>query len=236
MLEGSGGFGVSSSPRFFELAGIPDALREAGAVKLLGKGERITSPDGEWQGCYYVSKGLIGTYGIDAEGNEIMTFLLGKGTLFLESDMLEGAVLAKSDTMPAFIAEEDTELLFVSKPKFRHLMKTDAETANFVACSIAQKMLAFRFLYNEMRSHDIPWRIANLLTAFADNHGVQVGGKVKIEYRISQQLLATMLGANRITVSKGMKRLKDMGLVEKTDEFYYIVSMEHLRAYLDAFQ
>ena len=150
--------------------------------------------------------------------------------------MLEGAVLAKSDTVPVFIAEKDTELLFISKSKFRHLMKTDVETANFVACSIAQKMLAFRFLYNEVRSHDVPWRIANLLTAFADNHGVQVNGKVKIEYRISQQLLATMLGANRITIAKGMKRLKDMGLVEKTDEFYYIVSMEHLRSYLDAFK
>ena len=63
-----------------------------------------------------------------------------------------------------------------------------------------------------------------------------MGDRVKLNYRISQQLLATMLGANRITVAKGVKRLKELGLVEKTDDFYYIVDEQRLRSYLDTFQ
>lgn len=226
---------VSSSPRFFELGQLPAALQEVGVEKRLEKGERISSSDGEWPGCYYVVRGLIGARGIDAEGTEALTFLLEQGTLFLEANMQEGATLAKSDTVSTFVAEECTELLFLPKSKFQHLMKTDVETANFIACSIAQKMLAFRFLYNESRSHGIPWRIANLFAAFADNYGMAVGTRIKLDYRISQQLLADMLGANRITVAKGMKRLKDLGLIEKTDEFYYVVDRERLRLFLDTF-
>lgn len=227
---------VSASPRFLELGELPAAMREVGVGRRLRKGERITSSDGEWPGCYYVSKGLIGSRGVDAEGNEALTFLLDEGTLFLESDMLEEVKLAKSHAVPVFAAEVDTELLYFPKPRFRHLMNTDIETANFVARSIAQKMLTFRFLYNESRSHGVPWRIANLFAGFAENYGVRVGDRVKLNYRISQQLLATMLGANRITVAKGVKRLKELGLVEKTDDFYYIVDEQRLRSYLDTFQ
>lgn len=232
MIANLNGTGVSPSPRFFELGEPPRLMRDIGIKKSLQKGERIVSSDSEWTGCYYVVSGLIGAYGVDAEGIEALTFLLDEETLFLESNMLEDVTLARSDTVSVFVAENDTELLFFPKQKFRHLMKSDLETANFVARSIAQKMLAFRFLYNESRSHDIPWRIANLFAAFADGYGEPVGDKVKVSYRISQQLLAKMLGANRITVAKGMKRLKELGLIEKTDDFYFITDRKRLSSYL----
>lgn len=236
MADSNDVYEVSPSPRFFELGALPEALHGVGRCKRLEKGERITSSDGEWPGCYYVSRGLIGARCIDGEGAEALTFLLSEGTLFLEANALEGVTLAKSDTVSAFVTECDSEVLFFPKAEFQRLMRSDAETANFVACSVAQKMLAFRFLYNEVRSHGITWRIANLLAAFAENHGVEVGDRVKLDYPISQQLLAKMLGANRITITKGVKRLKEQGLVEKTDDFYYIVDVEELQRFLRVFQ
>lgn len=224
------------SARFFELPAIPDALREAGTRRHLDKGERISMPDGGWNGCYCVLSGVIGTYGIDRFGVEFLTFILEEGCLFLESDMLEGAQFAESEVAASFVAEQDTELRFIPQNEFQALMCGNTDVACCVALSIAHKMQAFRTLLNESRLHDALWRVANLFAGLADQYGIRRGTRIEIDFDISQQLVGKMLGINRITVAKSMRQLKELGLIEKTDDHYYLKDRNGLDAFLETFR
>lgn len=227
---------MSASPRFVTLGGLPDELARIGVPRHLGAGEEIVFAGGVADGCYYVKQGLVGAYSVDLSGYRSLTFLLEESALFLESNAMEGVVLAQSDTASVFKAEVDTQLLFFPGEAFRRAMAADAPTANFVAGSIAQKMLAFRFMLNTSRAHSVTWRVANLFVSFVENCGRQTDGRadgrIKIDYHISQQLIADMLYANRVTVAKSIKRLKQMGCIEKTDDYYYVKDLAKLRRFL----
>ena len=162
--------------------------------------------------------------------------MLGPGCIFLESDMLEGMSAADPGVSTNFLAMQDSELLFVAKRDFQRLMKNDMEVANFAALSIAKKMHALRAQLYEGRHHAVLWRTASLFAEFARQHGVQKGDRIMIDFNITQQFVANMLGTNRITVAKSVKRLKELGLIEKTDDYYYICDHAKMNEFLETFQ
>jgi CRP/FNR family transcriptional regulator len=54
-----------------------------------------------------------------------------------------------------------------------------------------------------------------------------------IAEKVSQQTLSDLLGVNRITVNRSIKKLKDMGLILQINGFYCISDMEKLRRHMD---
>lgn len=226
--------GVSPSPRFLNMPPLPRSLAAIARPKTLRAGGTISQGNEEWKSCYYVLEGLVGSYTLGSRGNEYLTFLLGAQSLFLESDLVEDACLARMDLSTCFRALRDTKLLEIPQDSYRALMSKDATVANYVALSLAQKMHALRFLLYETRHHDALWQVGNLLLSFASRFGKSEKSRVRIDFELSQQLIADMLGMNRITVTKSIKKLRDRSLIEKVNDTYCVVSMGQLGAFLNS--
>ena len=79
-------------------------------------------------------------------------------------------------------------------------------------------------------------KVCNLLLMFAERYGVPYDGKLLIKEKISQQMMANLLGVNRITMVRAIKELREMGFVDQVNGFYCIRDKERMRQYMNSGQ
>ena len=84
-----------------------------------------------------------------------------------------------------------------------------------------------------MSFYNVTWRICNLLLIFAKYHGREKNGRIRVSIPLSQDMVARLLGVNRITTVRIMKKLKDLALIEQIDGTYWIPDVEKLIRYRD---
>lgn len=128
-----------------------------------------------------------------------------------------------------FKALEKTELICVTKTQLTEAMKNDPQLLNVLLFSVSNKFLEAMEELRKERNHSAAWRLCDTLLCFSERYGVPYDGKVLIQKNISLQSLAAMMGVNRATAVRAMRRLRDMGLVENINGFYCVRSIDALR-------
>lgn len=128
-----------------------------------------------------------------------------------------------------FKALEKTELICVTKTQLTEEMKNDPQLLNVLLFSVSNKFLEAMEELRKERNHSAAWRLCDTLLCFSERYGVPYDGKVLIQKNISLQSLAAMMGVNRATAVRAMRRLRDMGLVENINGFYCVRSIDSLR-------
>lgn len=128
-----------------------------------------------------------------------------------------------------FKALEKTELICVTKTQLTEAMKNDPQLLNALLFSVSNKFLEAMEELRKERNHSAAWRLCDTLLCFSERYGVPYDGKVLIQKNISLQSLAAMMGVNRATAVRAMRRLRDMGLVENINGFYCVRSIDSLR-------
>lgn len=58
-------------------------------------------------------------------------------------------------------------------------------------------------------------------------------GKILIKEKISQQMMANLLGVNRVTLVRAVKELREMGFVEQINGFYCICDEVRMQQYME---
>ena len=81
---------------------------------------------------------------------------------------------------------------------------TQAQEAQFRELVIA-KFLSAMGQIRISQQKPAEWKICRLLQIFMEHYGVAYDGKILITEKVSQQMIADMLGMNRITVAKKFK-------------------------------
>ncbi len=173
---------------------------------------------------YVVKSGLVVAYEEQANGNELIYYILDKNTMIGEANMM----LDRPATVN-FKALEKTELICVTKTQLTEAMKNDPQLLNVLLFSVSNKFLEAMEELRKERNHSAAWRLCDTLLCFSERYGVPYDGKVLIQKNISLQSLAAMMGVNRATAVRAMRRLRDMGLVENINGFYCVRSIDSLR-------
>ena len=120
-------------------------------------------------------------------------------------------------------------LICVTKTQLTEAMKNDPQLLNALLFSVSNKFLEAMEELRKERNHSAAWRLCDTLLCFSERYGVPYDGKVLIQKNISLQSLAAMMGVNRATAVRAMRRLRDMGLVENINGFYCVRSIDSLR-------
>ncbi len=71
----------------------------------------------------------------------------------------------------------------------------------------------------------------NLLLNFAKAIGEQQEQKIKLKLRMTHQFISDLLGINRVTGVRILKKLKEMNLIEQSRHYFYITDPEGLKKY-----
>jgi CRP/FNR family transcriptional regulator len=214
--------------RFFTLSTAPASLIEAGHAVVLEKNREVLSSGKEPVGCYYLLDGLVGSFKLDSSGNESFIIMLEGGNLFGEANLLLNTPMTCT-----FRVIDDANALYIESKVFQDLMQNDIEVANYVAWSVSLKMLAIRENLDERRCTSVMWRTCNLFLELSTRQGNHEGERVQITYKLTQQHISMLLGVNRVTVTNNLRQLKEMKLIEKVNDFYFIVSQQRLTDFMN---
>jgi CRP/FNR family transcriptional regulator/CRP/FNR family cyclic AMP-dependent transcriptional regulator len=162
-------------------------------------GDAIFHRDDPGQVLYVIKEGKVKICLISPDGQEISLVVLGKGECFGELALLDG--LPRSADA---ISLEKVECYTLQRSDFHAAIMKNPEIAIQVLEVLSRRIRSTDQQVEDLIFLDVYGRVAKKLLELAETHGSKVEDGVRIDVRLTQQELASMVGSSRESVNKVM--------------------------------
>jgi CRP/FNR family cyclic AMP-dependent transcriptional regulator len=172
-------------------------------------GEVIFHRDDPGQVLYVIKEGKVKICLISPDGQEMTLTVLGKGEYFGEFALLDG--LPRSTDA---IAMERVECYTLQRTDFHNAIMKNPKIAIQALEVLSKRLRNTNQMVEDLIFLDVYGRVAKKLVELADAHGSKAeDGGIRIEMRLTQQELASMVGASRESVNKVMGYFVDKNFI-----------------------
>jgi CRP/FNR family transcriptional regulator, cyclic AMP receptor protein len=179
---------------------------------------------------YVILSGQVKVGVTSAEGQEAILVVLDAGEGFGEFALLDDQ--PRSATIEATVP---TEVLALRKDDFRRLLRQMPDIAIALLRVLTKRLRDTDQLVQDAAFLDVGDRLAKKLLALMETHGrPRPQGGVELTMQLTQQELASMIGATRESVNKQLGAFRDKGLVAVDRQRITILRPEQLRDRIDA--
>jgi len=184
--------------------------------RVFRAGEAIFHKDDPGQTLYIIHSGRVKIHNVREDGNETIIAILPTGEFFGELSLLDGKGRSADAT-----AIEPTELLMLHREDFLRCLQQSAKMVSHILTVLGTRLREADAQLYSITSLNVNGRLARQLMLLARQHGVQTAKGIQIPIRLTQQNLASQIGATRESVNKAMTYFRENNylLVERT---YYI--------------
>ena len=193
-------------------AGLADEdIRELMAVakrRTFRSGEVIFHREDPGQVLYVIKEGKVKISLISPDGQEISLVVFGKGECFGEFAILDG--LPRSADA---IAMEKVECYTLQRSDFHKAIMRNPKIAIQVMEVLSKRLRSTDQMVEDLIFLDVYGRVAKKLLELADTHGTKVENGIRIDVRLTQQELASMVGSSRESVNKVMGYITDKNFI-----------------------
>lgn len=175
-----------------------------------------------------VLKGRVRICSYSAEGREVVLNVISPGEVFGEIALIDGG----ERTADAF-AMEPAELLVLSRRDFLPFLERNPQV-----CVRLLEVMCRRLRWTSQQLEDVNFldlrtRLAKRLLYLSDNHGSPAEEGDLVGVRISQHLLASMIGTSREAVNKQLRSWEGDGVVDVRRGSITVLNRAHLQHILD---
>jgi len=184
------------------------ALSSATKRRTFRAGEVIFHRDDPGQVLYMMKEGKVKICIISPDGQEVSLAVLGKGEYFGEFALLDG--LPRSTDA---VALEKVECYTLQRSDFLNAILKNPKIAILVLEALSKRLRTTDQMVEDLIFLDVYGRVAKKLLELADAHGVKTGEGVLIDVRLTQQELASMVGASRESVNKVLGYFTDKNFI-----------------------
>ncbi|HEU5226494.1 MAG TPA: Crp/Fnr family transcriptional regulator [Ktedonobacteraceae bacterium] len=184
-----------------------ESLRELSAVarkRVFRQSEVIFHRDDPGQVLYIVKEGKVKIALTSPDGQEVSLTVFGAGECFGELSILDGEPRSADA-----IALERVELYALQRQDFVNVVMNHPKIAVQVMKVISQRLRQADQQIEDLLFLDVYGRVAKKLLELSETHGAPTAQGVRIELRLTQQELASMVGASRESVNKVMGYFTD---------------------------
>ncbi len=211
----------------FSTLGEDDANELKGyfSVEEFGKKETIFSEGDPSDWLYSVLEGKVKITKLSAEGKEIILEVIQPGDVF-------GAIaVMRGFPYPAnAVAMEDTKLLKVSRNNFLKILDGYPSVMYCMMQNLGDRIKGSHELLKNIALEKVSSRIAALLLKLAEKSGVETAKGTVIDFKLTKQDIADMVGTTVETSIRTMSLFKKQGIVEERDGQIVITNREKLRS------
>lgn len=166
----------------------------------------------------YVLDGVVKAYTINAEGEETIVSLYGKGSVLPLAWVNGQAPTALFN----YEAVNDVRVLKVHKSDFEAALETPEfmrEYIDFLASSQASLLLRVTGLTQSRATEKICYTLYYLMFRY----GIErEDGMYEIDLKLTQGMLANLIGQTRESTAKNLKQLKESGIIDYTSSTYRV--------------
>src|SRR5438045_4711887 len=184
------------------------ALSSATKRRTFRSGEVIFHRDDPGQVLYMIKEGKVKICIISPDGQEVALTVFGKGEVFGEFAILDG--LPRSADA---VALERVECYTLQRSDFHKAIMKNPKIAIQVLEVLSKRLRTTDQMVEDLIFMDVYGRVAKRLLELADTHGSKVGNGIRIDVRLTQQELASMVGASRESVNKVMGYFTDKDFI-----------------------
>ena len=187
-----------------ELNGLADRMRP----RQYRAGTIIFHRDDPGTTLHIITSGIVKLVLASPEGREVTVGILGPGDFFGELSLLVGGARSASA-----VALEATESLTLDRGPFVAILERHPEVASGLLMVLGNRLRRTDQLVQDILFLDLPGRVAKQLLALADERGQATREGVRIDLRLSQTELASIVGTTRESVNRCLNAFADRGLL-----------------------
>ncbi len=155
-----------------------------------------------------IKEGKVKICIISPDGQEVSLAVFGKGEYFGEFALLDG--LPRSTDA---VALEKVECYTLQRSDFLNAILKNPKIAILVLEALSKRLRTTDEMVENLIFLDVYGRVAKKLLELADTHGVKTEDGVRIDVRLTQQELASMVGASRESVNKVLGYFTDKNFI-----------------------
>lgn len=193
-------------------AGLADedirGLMSLAKRRAFRNGEVIFHREDPGQVLYVIKEGKVKICLISPDGQEISLVVFGKGECFGEFAILDG--LPRSADA---VALEKVECYTLQRSDFHNAIMKNPKIAIQIIEVLTRRLRSTDQMVEDLIFLDVYGRVAKKLLELADTHGTKVGDGTRIDVRLTQQEIASMVGASRESVNKVMGYFTDKNFI-----------------------
>lgn len=173
---------------------------------------------------YVVVSGKLKVAVLSEDGREAILAILEDSETFGEMSLLDERPRSAS-----VIAVQDSELLVIQRQDFIAYLERHPKVAISLIGILCQRLRLMDDLMEDMRFLDIRSRLAKTLARLAMQHGrTTEGGGIRIDLKLSQENLGSMICATREMVNKHLKDWEKEGVMSVAQNSFVIHRLAQL--------
>ncbi len=197
MLKGVGGFENLTD----EQIGL---LTERAVTRVYPKNAIIVNEGDEGNSLFVIQSGSVKTFLSDENGREVVLSTQGEGEFFGDLALFDDAPRSAS-----VMTLEPCKVMIISKAQLREAISEDPEIALSLLNGLAGRIRVLTENVRTLALLDVFGRLVKTLYSLAE----EKDGVLAIDQRLTQQDLASRIGASREMVSRIMHDLSEGGYI-----------------------
>lgn len=193
-------------------------LRTVGTPSIYRKGSSIFFQGEIPRHAVIVTSGVVKAYTISPDGDESIVSLYSKGSII--------PIAWVSDQSPVALfnydAVNDVRVIKVNKTDFINTV-SNAQLQNEYLNSVLQTQTGLMLRVTGLVQARASSKICYTLYFLVFSHSIHRGDNIyEIDLKITQSMLANLIGQTRESTAKNLKLLKELGVIDYTGSTYFI--------------
>lgn len=196
-----------------------DALTAIAAFKKINKGEIIFFEGDPAIGFFVLLRGQVRVYKASPDGREYTLHRIGPGQMFAEAAIFRGK------TFPANAAAvEPSAAAFFPRQSFIDLITASPQISLKMLSALSAFIRDFNRQVEDLSLKDVSARLASYLL---DKVAGRPDNTVRLE--VSKSELARSLGTVSATLSRNLKKMRELGAIEVSGQKITILAPDRLK-------
>jgi len=200
---------LTSSPLFQAMKpGELDEIVKLSSEKRWPRGATIFQKGDEGSSMMAVLGGRVRVSAVSADGREITLNVISPGEIFGEIALLDGKPRSADAT-----AVEETTLLVVERKQFLPFLRQNDDLYLRLLAVLCDRLRRTSLALEGIALFDLPARLARLLLKLAEDYGRPCPQGTRIDMKLSQRDLSTLVASSRESVNKQLRIWREDGVV-----------------------
>jgi CRP/FNR family cyclic AMP-dependent transcriptional regulator len=213
---------LASNPLFAGLrAPELEALAQKVRHRRFREGEAIFHRDDPGAALYIILNGRVKIHNEGADGSDIIITVFKSGEFFGELSLLDGSERSADAT-----TIEPTELLMLTRRDLEQSIERHPRIAINMLASLASRIRANTSSIETLSALDVRGRVAQKLLDLAEKHGEAAGGGTRINVKLTQSELASLVGASRESVNKVLGQYRRRGCLTYDEDKQHLILLK----------
>jgi CRP-like cAMP-binding protein len=200
-----------------------DAVLAQAAVRRVARNDVILRRGDASSGANIVVSGRVRIGTMSEDGREVTLGVLGPGDVIGEMSVLDGEDVSADAT-----ALEDCVLLFIERARFLRLLRANSDLCLRLMAVLCRRIRRSNATVEDMALLDLSARLARLLLRLAQDYGAPTPRGTRIEVKLSQKDLGTLVGSSREKVNKQLREWEEAGVLGKEHGYLLILRRDVL--------